>query len=673
VSGIAGVVYFDGRPVTAQIARNMIEAMPHRIRDGLGEAAVGAAAFGHGMLITQPRNRDSELPLILDDCMITADARIDNRAELIAWMGIPRSEIATVPDAALILRAYLKWGPECAERLCGDFAFALWDERKKTFICARDHLGVKPLVLYRSDSFVAFGSEPKAILALPDVPYEFDEERLCFHFYPELLLDDKRITFHRGIERLEPAHICVATSTSVRTKCYWCLDPLAGSDCSTEEQYIARFRELFFQSVDARLATDARIASTLSGGLDSSSVTCTARDLLESRGNPTLRAYSAVFDEVPQADERSWMAEVTADGRLKHCTVHPDAETPLIDIDKVLWLMDGPFYGTNYFLHWATYRAAAADNVRVMLDGEDGDTTVSHGIDQLMSLVQSGKWREFAAECDAIVRGFDNERTYASKAGMLRAHGLPYLDFLASNRRWGAFCRGVNGIHRNFGVPWRQLLISHGLKKIPSAAKFKRVVRPSSRKSIDQNSVLNDEFMRKYCIQERLDEVRAKYRSHIFPAGSRQEHLIRLSSGALTYTLEALDRMAAYWGIEVRHPFCDFRLVEFALSVPPPLKLRNGVSRYILREALSGTLPDPIRHRAGKGDLSDVSERGLRVYEHDAIASVARQSAKFGYPYLDAKRVRAVAQRAMEPGSADAMASVWRTLTLARWMEADKR
>lgn len=658
MSGIAGVAYRDGRRAEASDARAMVQAMSHRARGEIGSGAVGAAALGHGHAGTMAERHG---------CLAVADARIDNRDELGSRLSLTDDEARSLPEAELILLSYLEWGVHCPEQLLGDFAFAIWDGRSRSLFCGRDRLGAKPLCIHVARELVAFGSEPKALLAVRDVPHDLNEEWVCYHFYPELLLGDKVITSYRGIERLAPAHSLLVTPSDAKKRCYWKLDPFASATCTTEEEYVERFRSLFLQAVERRLPSEATVATTLSGGLDSSSVACAARDLLSRRGHGELPVYSAVFDSAPDADERYWIDRVVASGGFAPRPVRPDETSPLVDLDTVLWLNDGPFYGTNYFIHWALYRAAAADGVAVMLDGEDGDTTVSHGIDQLLQLVQSGAWNEFTAECDAIVEAFGNEQTYASRLGILRGYAIPYLEYLAESGKWRSFLHGARQLSRSFGVSQRRLLVKHGLKRARILRPVKRAVQRRRAAPPEPKSVVNEDLLRTYRIRERVQAISDEYRPR-FPSHERQNHLSTLSAGALPYALESIERFASFWGIEVRHPFCDSQLAEFALSVPAQLKLRGGVSRYVIREALAGVLPETVRTRSGKGDLSSVSERGLLKYEADAIASLATNGELEHNPYVDAGAVRSAVDDVLEREDSASLSVVWQTLLLTRWL-----
>ncbi len=670
MSGIAGVLYRDGRRAAPADAQAMVAAMPHRCRDGIGAAADGAVALAHGALHTLAEDAAVSLPLSFSGCLVTADARLDNREELMAALRGTEPVSPRACEAEIIARAYLRWGESCVERLLGDFAFALWDSRRRVLFCGRDHFGSKPFCYHASESLFAFGSEPKAMLALPDIPRDIDEEFICTHFHPNLLIVDRCSTLYTAIRRLEPAHRLVAGLSGLphRKSRYWQLDPHFELEFSSERQYIDRLREVFFQAVRARLRTPYGVGSTLSGGIDSSAVVCAARSLFSSgaagtAGNVRLRTYSALFDNVSSADERSWIEAVTAGGGLDARAVHPDEARPLLDLDTVLWLHDGPFYGANYFIHWHIYRAAAADGVRVLLDGEDGDSTISHGSDQLVQLVQAQRWSEFGAEADAVVRMFDNEQIYASRRGMVLTYGYPYLAYLAERGRWIALLRAMNGLHREFRFSRRRML-ADAVPRRARSKMFEQVYR--------RDSVLRQELALTHRIDERLREVFLTYQAPSFPSHPRRSHYRFLTSGALTHGFEVFERMAAYWGVELRHPFTDLRLAEFCLAIPSGLKLRNGMSRYVFREALKGILPEAIRLRGGKGDLSGVSDYGLQRYEREFLSTIPERVAAYAGRYVESERAAALVRDYLNTSDPSLISHVWKIATLTRWLDPER-
>ena len=180
MSGIAGALNLNGRPLEREDMARMVQSIAHRGPDGSGVWSEGAVGLGHRMLWTTPESLNEKLPLAdgARNMAITADARIDNRDELFDALNVDgqRDEIS---DSELILLAYQRWGERCPERLQGDFAFAIWDGVNQLLFCARDHMGVKPFHYYRSSQAFIFASEIKALFALPEVSPRINESRLA--------------------------------------------------------------------------------------------------------------------------------------------------------------------------------------------------------------------------------------------------------------------------------------------------------------------------------------------------------------------------------------------------------------------------------------------------------------------------------------------------------------
>ena len=382
--------------------------MPTEDQTESGLWSDGSIGLGHRMLWTTPESLHEKQPLLNQsgDLVITADARIDNREELIAALDLTDRAPYSITDSQLILAAYEKWGEICPEKLLGDFAFVIWDGRKQALFCARDHFGVKPFYYYfLSGRFFVFASEIKALLSHPEVPRRLNEVRVGE--YLASMFDDKTITFYAGILRLPPAHSLTVSRAGTQLQQYWSLDPSRELQLGSDDAYAEAFRELFIEAVRCRLRTAFPVGSMLSGGMDSSSITCVARQLLARDGGRRLLTFSAIFDEVTQCDERPFINAVLAQNSLEPHYVHGDRLSPLADLDHVLWHQDEAFYAPNLFLTWNLYGAAKEQGVRILLDGFDGDTTVSHGEGYLDELAYAGQWFTLAAEIRAYARTFN--------------------------------------------------------------------------------------------------------------------------------------------------------------------------------------------------------------------------------------------------------------------------
>ncbi len=277
MSAIVGIYYLDNRPVNSLHLDHMLKSLAHRGPDGAEAWQEGPIGLGHGRLWTTPESVQEKLPLVnkTGDFILTADARIDNRNELIAALEVTDRPSHEITDGELILRAYERWGEYCPEKLLGDFAFALWDRRRQVLFCARDPFGVKPFYYYHSDRIFAFASEIKALLCLPEVPRRLNEVRVADYLLS--ILEDKVITFYWEIFRLPPGHGMTVGRERVLIRSYWSLDPTYAIRYDSNEEYAEAFHDLFREAVCCRLRSAFPIGSTLSGGLDSSSVVCMAR------------------------------------------------------------------------------------------------------------------------------------------------------------------------------------------------------------------------------------------------------------------------------------------------------------------------------------------------------------------------------------------------------------
>jgi asparagine synthase (glutamine-hydrolysing) len=312
---IWGVISLDGEPVTADSMAAF----------ATGGAPASSAEIGWAQpapfLVLGSTASDSAASIDRGPSVwLTADARLDNRDELARLLGAA----AGTDDAQLLLRAYLRWDEGCVERLLGDFAFAVWDERRQCLVCARDHLGMKPLHYARAGGLFVFASELGQVLAHERVSADLDEAALR-DFLANDARDETR-TWFRAVRRLPPAHTLTLSGGGLSLRRYWKLDPSARLAGLTDDDYADRFRETFAQAVDARLRTEgACVAIGLSGGLDSSAVAATARHLC--RPPRPLLACTYAFPNTPECDERRYTVPVARELDLELVLV--DGERPL--------------------------------------------------------------------------------------------------------------------------------------------------------------------------------------------------------------------------------------------------------------------------------------------------------------------------------------------------------
>jgi asparagine synthase (glutamine-hydrolysing) len=590
----------------------MLDTLTHRGRDGCGLWRQGSLALGHQMLWTTPESLDERLPYVDEESglVITADARVDNRDELAALLGISR-RAAELPDSHLILHAYERWGANCLERVIGDFAFAIWDPRAQRLFCARDRLGAKHFYYYdRPGSVLAFASEIKALLALPFVPRELDEFAVAYHLLP--IYHDKAATFYRDVLRL-PASECMTVSRE-RLVFSPSWEPDLGRELKlrSDGEYAEAFRERFAEAVRCRLRSHRPVGSMLSGGLDSSAITGVAGRILTGSGRGPLKTFSAVWPDIARThrpiDERRFMDAVIAHGDYEPHDVRLDRVSPLSEWETIYWHQDHTLSAPNMYMDWAIFKAAHDSGVGVLLGGTDGDTVVSYGYQDFEILARRGRWLKLLREAWSLSRTMPGP-----------AHSLGRLVWEHGFRE--AIPESIWRVWRRVrGRPADPLLES------PLPAYAKR--RP-----------LSPEFVARIGLEERV----ASLSRDAFPPGisPREMHWRDISSGSWSYILESFEKAAAAHEVEVRYPFFDRRLIEFCLALPPGQRVNAGYTRSILRRAMHGIVPPEVQWRVDKGSLAAGVCLNLLEYERATLEDAVSSESEAIGRYLDLAALRA--------------------------------
>jgi asparagine synthase (glutamine-hydrolysing) len=376
MSGICGLVNFDGAPVGPDLLRKMAETVAYRGPDGIHYWVNGNVGFAHLALNATPESLRETQPLVgpRGNVVLIADARVDNRDELISTLtakGYLQEKDPT--DADLILAAYECWGETCPEHIIGDFAFAVWDARKQQLFCARDALGIKPLHYAWAGRTLCVASEAQQILQHPAVPCRLNEVAMADYLVG--CFDDEQSTLFVDVQRLPPANRLIATQTGSHTDRYWDIDPAARIIYRRDEDYATHFLDLFRRAVSDRLRTQAgTVGITMSGGLDSCSVAAIAQQTLtRSNGSPRLVAYSYAFDRLKECDERTYSRAMAAELGI---------EVKYIDAERFWFLGDPVAFCPSLetpFLGWESLERNMLSRLqdqggRVLLTGQGGDS-----------------------------------------------------------------------------------------------------------------------------------------------------------------------------------------------------------------------------------------------------------------------------------------------------------
>jgi asparagine synthase (glutamine-hydrolysing) len=375
MSGFAALLDFAVRPDPDREAA-MAEAIADRGSHRRAMRSSGPCSMMHAALWTTPEAQHEDQPQrhVTRDIWIVADARIDNREELQSTIGVTRQPLRT--DTDLLLAAYERWGVDLVHHVVGDFGFALWDGELDRLLIARDPFGIKPVFIAETPTGVVAASTLRAVLAGIDVTPAVDETFLAGFLHG---MPPRERSAWAGVARLTPGHRQLVGRSGSVTERYWSpnLEPLSQSLDATVEQV----RTVFDEAVRSRLRTRDGVATDLSGGLDSSTVTATAAGLAN------IQAVSLAYRTDPEADELDHIRAVANGLGLEPFLVEADQLATLDPVADIHTHRE-PLYSMDATDTAARHDAATALGCSVALSGVGGDELLYGGNDARLDLVR---------------------------------------------------------------------------------------------------------------------------------------------------------------------------------------------------------------------------------------------------------------------------------------------
>jgi asparagine synthase (glutamine-hydrolysing) len=593
----------------------MRDSIAHRGPDdaGVWQSPSAIATLGSRRLAILDLSPSGHQPMVEAESglAITFNGEIYNYLELADELSSLGFRFRSRTDTEVLLKAYEAWREECLPRLNGMFAFAIWDERKQELFAARDRFGEKPFYYYQDPAgeLFAFGSEIKALLAGRFAPARFDRAGV-YSFLHNDGLDSGSGTMFENIYSLPAAHALHFSPRTRRLKIwrYWDLNPQHRFRYASDGEYAERFFEVMSDSVRVRLRSDVPVGSSLSGGLDSSTIVG-----LVARARPMggQQTFSARFHD-PAFDEGNYISEMVSWSGVENHSVYPDSQKLPSEIEKLTWHQDAPFCSSSIYAQWCVMRLARENGVTVLLDGQGGDEVLagyhSYFGGYFLDLL---KQRKFAA-------GFDALRQYVGTHGRTSLP-LIFLNLLPSaNRLW------VKGFLRPRGVSKAFAHSERGAPRPPSVP---------------------------------------------FQSSLHQSMYDTLTRTSLPALLRYADRNSMAFSREVRLPFLDHRLVEYLFAIPPDQKIHTATTKILLRSAMRGIIPEGIRNRKDKIGFAPPEsvwlQGPLREWAEDTFSSAQFRERE----WLDA-RVLQRAWMKFKNGDAGLQGVVWRWLSLETWAKA---
>ena len=521
---------------------------------------------------------------------VAFDGRLDDREDVISACRECRQVSAASSDAELVAASYEMFGLDFARRLLGDFAVAIVDTRERRVLLARDAMGIRPLYYRRTPTSLLFASEIKALIDDPDFRAQANNQLLA-----ELLLrrthrrPSDGSTLFAGVSQVPPGHLAVITALGARLHRYWDFDQRQPDGRRSFDAYAEEFRHRFERAVKRRMRSTHPVAVSVSGGLDSSAIFCSAAALADM---PVV-GFTYTSHDGGTSDESAFVAAVErACGRQIHHIDAPD-EGPLFQSADMVRTVEAPMLDAQWFRGARLMDAVRTSGARTLLTGHWGDQIL---FDQayLVDLLRRGEWRTVNRHLNAYPRWFPD----ASAHEFRRQFGSDVLEYALP--RYAR--RAVRTVTRGWNqpTPW-------------------------------------DDW---YC-----ESFRRQARSDVFPhapgATALAHSLYReVRSQYHQFCVEWNAKMAASYGVEAAFPFLDRDLVEFLMSVPGPVLVKDGVPKALLRESLRGIVPTAILRRRTKGDLTRDANRSTRQGFAALVDVLGPDPLAVQLGYLDADRLK---------------------------------
>jgi asparagine synthase (glutamine-hydrolysing) len=632
MSAVGGVWCFDGGVDVPRIAERMSNSLSvfGPDRHGFWQAPDRQFnLFWRQFAVLAEDNYDRQ-PLRSPDGVHTlvADGRIDNIDELVGELGLGGA--ANLTDAAVILAAYRKWGAACLDRLVGEFAFAVWDSRARSLFLARDALGYRPLFWARMPGLLGFATMPRGLFAMPEVSRVINEAYLAAQI--ALVPRTGEATIYRDIYRVPPGHYLNVTANGQSLRRYWHPPSRRDPRLRTPQDSAEALREVYSKAVRCRLRGGGGVGSTISAGWDSSSVTAIAARALGEQGR-RMTSFTAVPREGFTGhsldgrlfDESEIAARVLRDfSNVDHVTVSSATRSHLAEIEAQSRFTDLPVNGPLNIV-WVSRIAeeAKARGIRVLLSADNGNFTSSYNGDgALPELFRRGQW--FA---------------------------LSRLLFQMARR--GRPLR--SSLHLSVGP----FLPSRLYRLVP------RITGRDEAFDVGRDTALLPEFADLVDLQAIADESGWDMSRRPWSDGRR----MRLALLGRSDTGVVRPAMNARFGIDVRDPTVDRRVVELCLAIPEQHFLRNGRDSAVFRDAMAGVLPGWLLEQRHRGLQSADWYEGVTAARSDLVEYVERLArSRLGRRALDIEKLRALVAALPDPSMPvrDLAGTEWATVRARR-------
>jgi asparagine synthase (glutamine-hydrolysing) len=590
VCGITGKLNFDRHePVDSRLVRRMTDAIAHRGPDGEGQFVEGEIGLGHRRLSIIDLDSGAQ-PMCNEDGSVWTvfNGEIYNFKELRGDLELRGHCFKSVSDTEVIVHAYEEYGDACVEHFTGMFAFAIWDQRRRHLLLARDRVGIKPLYYVNTGRSLVFGSEIKSILADPTVRRELDwamvDRFITYYYLPG------QQTLFAGIKKLEPGHYLTAEGGLITKTQYWDLSFAESPAPRSLKDSADELRTLLHQSVRDHMISDVPVGVLLSGGVDSSGVlACAAKQVAE-----PLHTFTVGFDGKDIADERPYARLAASAFDARHHEMTVSAQQFQDFLPRYVRHMEEPVCEPPAVALYFVSKLARDTGVKVLLSGEGGDEAFA---------------------------GYQDYRNLVAFEGLKAAFG-PAKGVMTA----GFKALHVAGWHRgaHYSALCSRDLIDYY---------FSRTSTPTTAFNRLKHRLYQDDVRRQLAHLNGDDPTRQLLCKVANQPLLNQLLYVDTKSWLPDDLLLKADKMTMAASVELRVPLLDHRILEFAASLPHQHKMRGWSLKRVLRTALQDMVPAPILTRK-KAGFPVPYARWMRGQLFDFIHATLMAESSFCSTYL---------------------------------------
>ena len=558
--GIAGILLQTANSNGQVHVKKMTDAIAHRGPDDDGQWSndKNTVHLGHRRLSVIDLSKNAAQPMgFANRYRIVYGGEIYNYIEIRSFLQNKGYSFTSRSDTEVILAAYDYWKEKCLQQFDGMFAFAIWDEKEEKLFAARDRFGEKPFYYYEDEENFIFASEMKALWAI-GIEKHIDNKMLLNYITLGHVQNciDKEQTFFEDIYSLPPSHyltyVPASTQLSKITR-YWSINKETKIDINADDA-IEKFTALFTRSVKLRLRSDVPLGTSLSGGLDSSSIAYSINQLQNNNDTTEkagrLQTFSAVFPGF-ENDESKYIQSVVAGLNITNHQTQPNAIELIHDFEKLCYHQEEPFPSSGNFAQYKVFELAKQHQVKVLLDGQGAD--------------------EILAGYPKYIHWYLQEVLSRHKLG-------------ATQKERTAFRKNNQPFHWDIKNYFAAFLPSHAAMQLEKIEYRKTISHPD----------ISTDFLNLLKHQEWIGIHK--------PIVTKLNDILHFNTTemGLEELLRFADRNSMAHGVEVRLPFLNHELVEFVFSLPAQLKMHEGWTKFLLRKTMDKKLPDEIVWRTKK-------------------------------------------------------------------------